>query len=165
MLFASVIFPVYYGQIWHFLAWIISSNTIFSKAWEQSASHLSKLWRERRERWSRLQQSWNERKYMLWAVYKPSLNSQYSQGLPFTHANSAVWCTYLHTGTTQQQSSISFISGWEVRVDSVCLMGQTSSLSIKKLFLARTCFWWCGRLIFKLGKSVAMFWIPKWLTD
>lgn len=32
-------------------------------------------------------------------------------------------------------------------------------------FLARTCFWWCGRLIFKLGKSVAMFWIPKWLAD
>lgn len=48
---------------------------------------------------------------------------------------------------------------------SVCLTGQISSLSIKKLFLAPTCFWWCGRFIFNLGKSVAMFWIPKWLTD
>lgn len=64
---------------WHFqyimartgISWlgIISSNTIFSKAWAKSASHISKLWRERKERWSKLQQSWNKRMYMFKAGY------------------------------------------------------------------------------------------------
>lgn len=139
---ASVTLPIYYVQTWHSWLGIISLNRIFSKAWAKSASHLSKLWRERKERWSKHQQSWNERMYMFMYMYMV-ISPLFPKFV-------------LHTPQLCPASPL--IQGLSA---SVCLTGQISGLSIKKLFLAHTCFWWCGRFIFDLGKSVAMFWIPE----
>lgn len=74
---------------------IISLNTVFFKEWAKSASHLSQLWREKKERRSKFQQSWNERMYMFKAGYKPPI---LKVCITHTNANSAVQCTFLHAG-------------------------------------------------------------------
>lgn len=153
---------------WHFqyimarpgISWlgIISLNRIFSKAWAKSSSHLSKLWRERKEKWSKLQQSWNERMYML--VISPLFPC-----ITHTHTPTLQCCALIcMQGWQRQKSCISFNSGTESA--SVCLTRQISKSFHKEAFFSSYMFLMMWKIYFWSGKvcsNVLNSWVAGWL--
>jgi len=138
MLFASVTFPVYHSQIWHSLAWIMSSNTVFSKH-EKSLlpTYLSFGGRERKDDLG---------------VNSPGVKGGLCLEL-FTSPLSVFPRFAFHAGQLRcpmrlparrdgnSSSPVSPLNvAQEPRTDSACPSGQIASLSIKKPFFSSYMF-------------------------